>query len=82
MADWREALKAAVSRARFDEPLARHTTFKIGGPADAFVDAGTEDEVLAVLRISREFRVPVFILGWGSNLLVRDGGIEGVAIRL
>ena len=39
MRDWREALKAEVPRVRLDEPLARHTTFKIGGPADAFLDA-------------------------------------------
>lgn len=82
MRDWRAAFKEACPRARLDEPLAPFTTFKIGGPADAFVDAGTPDEVLAVLRAARDAGQPVFILGWGSNLLVRDRGVRGVVLRL
>jgi UDP-N-acetylmuramate dehydrogenase len=82
MRDWREELRTAVPRARLDEPLARYTTFKIGGPADAFVDANNTGEVLAVLRIARSASVPFFILGWGSNLLVRDRGVRGIVLRL
>src|SRR5277367_5930959 len=82
MGDWREELRAAVPRARFDEPLAPYTTFKIGGPADAFADAESPEHVLAVLRIARAAKVPVFVLGWGSNLLVRDRGVRGVVLRL
>ena len=82
MRDWRDDLRKAVPRVRFDEPLARHTTFKIGGPADALVDAENSDEVLAVLRVAREAGVPLFVLGWGSNLLVRDRGVRGVVLRL
>jgi UDP-N-acetylmuramate dehydrogenase len=82
MRDWREDLRTAVPRARFDEPLARHTTFKIGGPADAFVDSNNIDEVLSVLRVVRSASVPFFILGWGSNLLVRDRGVRGIVLRL
>ena len=82
MRDWREELRTAVPRARFDEPLARHTTFKIGGPADAFVDAEGPEEVLGVLRVARVARVPFFVLGWGSNLLVRDRGVRGIVLRL
>jgi UDP-N-acetylmuramate dehydrogenase len=80
--DWREELRTAVPRARFDEPLARHTTFKIGGPADAFVDAHNTEEVLAVLRVARAAGVPFFMLGWGSNLLVKDRGVRGITMRL
>jgi UDP-N-acetylmuramate dehydrogenase len=82
MRDWREELRTAVPRARFDEPLARHTTFKIGGPADAFVDASNTQDVMSVLRVARDAAVPFFTLGWGSNLLVRDRGIRGIVLRL
>ena len=82
MSDWRDELRKAVPRVRFDEPLARHTTFKIGGPADAFIDAENQEEVLSVLRVARAAAVPVFILGWGSNLLVRDRGVRGIVLRL
>ena len=80
--DWRAALKVSVPRAKFDEPLARYTTFKIGGPADAFVDAENVAEVLSCLRISREFKTPLFVLGWGSNILVKDRGVRGITMRL
>lgn len=80
--DWREQLRTAVPRARFDEPLARYTTFKIGGPADAFVDVETREEVLSVLRVARDANVPFFMLGWGSNLLVKDRGVRGIVLRL
>ena len=82
MQDWRERLKTLVPHARFDEPLARHTTFKIGGPADAFVDAKSSDQVLNCLRVARDAGVPFFVLGWGSNLLVRDRGVRGLVLRL
>jgi UDP-N-acetylmuramate dehydrogenase len=82
MRDWREDLKAAVPGARFDEPLARYTTFKIGGPADAFVDASTPAEVLAAAKTARAHSQPVFVLGWGSNLLIRDRGVRGLVLRL
>jgi len=82
MSDWRDQLKALVPDARFDEPLARHTTFKIGGPADSFVDAKNRDEVLSVLRVAAGAGVPLFVLGWGSNLLIRDRGVRGIVLRL
>jgi UDP-N-acetylmuramate dehydrogenase len=82
MRDWREELRTFVPRARFDEPLARYTTFKIGGPADAFVEASSPEEALAVLRVARERGVPLFVLGWGSNVLVKDRGVRGIVLRL
>jgi UDP-N-acetylmuramate dehydrogenase len=81
--DDREALRTAFAdRARFDEPLAPHTWWKIGGPADALVDVHTEDELAAVLRRVFKRRLPMFVLGSGSNLLVGDGGIRGIVLRL
>jgi UDP-N-acetylmuramate dehydrogenase len=82
MQNWREELRTAVPRTRFDEPLSRYTTFKIGGPADAFVDAHNTHDVLSVLRVVRAANVPFFVLGWGSNLLVRDRGVRGIVLRL
>ncbi|MDX6767944.1 MAG: UDP-N-acetylmuramate dehydrogenase [Elusimicrobiota bacterium] len=81
-ADWRKALQAAVPAARLDEPLAPRTTFKIGGPADAFVAARDRAELKAALAVAREAGVPVFVLGWGSNLLVRDKGVRGLVVQL
>jgi UDP-N-acetylmuramate dehydrogenase len=69
-------------RARFDEPLAPFTWWKIGGPADAFVEVTTADELAFVLRRIFKRRLPMFVLGSGSNLLVGDGGIRGIVLRL
>ncbi len=65
-----------------NEPMSRHTTFKIGGNADVFVKVKDENELKTVISLSKNFNVPYFILGKGSNLLVSDKGIEGVVISL
>jgi UDP-N-acetylmuramate dehydrogenase len=67
---------------RTSEPLARHTSFKVGGPAALFAEPRTVEELRAVLSLSREQRVPSFLLGGGTNLLVSDKGFPGVVIRL
>ncbi|MBI1885087.1 MAG: UDP-N-acetylmuramate dehydrogenase [Chloroflexi bacterium] len=66
---------------RRDDPLSRHTTFGVGGPADVYLPVATEEQLRAALRIARSHRVPVFILGSGSNVLVGDGGIRGLVIE-
>jgi UDP-N-acetylmuramate dehydrogenase len=79
----REALRDAFgARARFDEPLAQHTWWKVGGPADAFVEAQTDAELAVVLQRVFKRRLPLFVLGEGSNLLVGDGGMRGIVVRL
>ena len=80
--DWKASLARAFPDARFDEPLSRHTTFRIGGPADAYVAARDGGEVSSLYRFARRAGVPVFVIGWGSNLLIRDGGIRGIVLRL
>lgn len=67
---------------RFDEPMSAHTSFKIGGPADVLIRITSEEEMESALRLSREWNVPVFIMGNGSNLLVRDGGLRGVVLKI
>ena len=79
---WTGDLKRLLPEARLDEPLARYTTFRIGGPADAFVEARSRAELETVLRFCREKGVPLMALGFGSNLLVRDKGVRGVVLRL
>ena len=65
-----------------DEPMSRHTTFRIGGNADYFVKTGNADEVAAVIAVCREYNIPYFILGNGSNLLVSDDGYRGMIINI
>ncbi len=67
---------------RRDEPMAKHTTLRVGGPADVYVEPATEADLAAILKTCGEHGVRFFILGRGSNLLVRDGGFRGVAICL
>lgn len=64
------------------EPLSRHTSFRIGGPADIFVQPGTPAELAGVLTILRDEGIPFFILGSGTNLLASDRGYRGAVIRL
>lgn len=80
--DWRQRLREVCPGAKFDEPLARYTTFKIGGPADAFVEPRSEAELRSVMEAARAARAPLTTIGWGSNLLVRDGGVRGIVLRL
>jgi UDP-N-acetylmuramate dehydrogenase len=70
----------AVAPARRDEPLSRHTTIGIGGPADAFVSPQSADQMREVLTLAHEAGLPVFVLGSGSNIVVGDRGIRGVTI--
>lgn len=76
------ALLAPESVLRRNEPLARRTTLRVGGPAEIYVEPATESELATVLRFCRDRDVSFFLLGRGSNLLIRDGGIRGVVIHL
>jgi UDP-N-acetylmuramate dehydrogenase len=64
------------------EPLAPHTWFHLGGPAEFFAEPHTVEELAALVRRCHDDGVPVRILGGGSNLLVRDDGVNGVVVRL
>ena len=65
---------------RRDEPLSRHTTFGVGGPADLFVTVRDAAGLAMAARAATDSGVPVFVLGSGSNILVADRGIRGVVI--
>jgi UDP-N-acetylenolpyruvoylglucosamine reductase len=79
------ALAAALSPAsvvRADEPLARRTTLRVGGPADVYVEPASEEDLSRLLGLAAERGLPWVLLGRGSNLLIRDGGIRGLVICL
>jgi UDP-N-acetylmuramate dehydrogenase len=81
--DDRDTLQAiAGDRARFDEPLAPYTSWKVGGPADAFVTLDSEAELADLMRWCLRRKMPWWIIGSGSNVLVGDGGIRGIVLRL
>ncbi len=63
-------------------PLARLTTFRVGGPADWLIETRTADEIEAALSVARAEQVPVTLLGGGSNVLIADAGIRGLVIRI
>ena len=64
------------------EPMSRHTTFRIGGPADFYLCPPSTNEVQEIVEICKEEKLPYFVLGNGSNLLVSDKGYRGVVIQL
>ncbi|SMC75761.1 UDP-N-acetylmuramate dehydrogenase [Sporomusa malonica] len=64
-----------------NEPMSKHTTFRIGGPADYLVFPGSVQEVAAVLDAAKRYRVPITVLGNGSNVLVLDRGIRGLVVK-
>ena len=67
---------------RRDEPLAKHTTLRVGGPADVYLEPASEPDLAVVLAYCHERDRQFFVLGRGSNLLVKDGGFRGVVICL
>lgn len=79
-----EKLKAIVGEegeVRLYEPLSKHTTLRVGGPAQFWVEPRTEAAFAELIRLCRGQNLPLFIIGRGSNLLVRDGGIRGVVVH-
>jgi UDP-N-acetylmuramate dehydrogenase len=66
----------------FNEPMKNHTSFKVGGPADVLITPCAYEEVQKVIKLCIKDKMPYYIIGNGSNLLVRDGGIRGIIIKL
>jgi len=79
--DWRRRLPPVRGRLQLDAPLAPYTWLRVGGPADALFLPSDKADLAAFLK-ALDPAVPVVVLGVGSNTLVRDGGVEGVVIRL
>ena len=75
-------LRDVPGRKDFARPLAPLTSIRIGGPADALVRIETVSALRCLQAVAREHAIPLFILGGGSNLLIRDGGIRGIVVLL
>jgi UDP-N-acetylmuramate--L-alanine ligase/UDP-N-acetylenolpyruvoylglucosamine reductase len=73
-----QEIVGADGEVRLYEPLAKHTTLRVGGPAQFWVEPRTEQAFAEIIRMCRQENLPLFVIGRGSNLLVRDGGIRGV----
>jgi len=76
-----ELKRSVAGRVLLEEPLSRHTTFRIGGPADLLVLPANREDIEACLKFSHEKGLPFYILGNGSNLLVREKGVRGLVIK-
>ena len=79
-----EALSAIVGAHQIleNEPMSRHTTFKVGGPADVLFLPESEEQLIQAIAIAKDAGIPCIVIGNGSNLVVRDGGIRGLVIAL
>lgn len=83
MNSWIDALrKMGSERVLINEPMALHTTYRVGGPADVVFFPASEEETAAAVQIAKENNIPCHVFGNGSNLIVRDGGIRGLVIIL
>lgn len=72
--------KLGIENIKYDEPMSKHTSFKVGGNADIFITIQSVEEMLEILKINRG-ELPITIVGNGTNLLVKDGGIRGIVIK-
>lgn len=69
-------------RVRLSEPMSKHTTFKIGGPADYFLTVNNLEELRSILKVAKEYNIALHIIGNGSNILVKDKGVSGIVVKL
>lgn len=65
-----------------NEPMSKHTTFKIGGNADIFIKIRNIDELISIIKLTKEIAQPLHIIGNGSNILVKDNGIRGIVAKI
>ncbi len=82
--EWRERMveELQLKEYVFDLPMSKITSFRVGGPADLVVEAATHEELATVIEYCRREEIPWLLVARGTNLLVRDGGIRGVVVRL
>lgn len=81
-AEVKRALTDKITDTVFDEPMSRHTSFHIGGPAAALLQPSSTEEIKAAIAACKRFGISYFIMGNGTNLLVSDAGYSGVVIKL
>lgn len=82
--EWKQKLDKIVGEmnVKILEPMSKHTTFRIGGPADYYVTPKTQQEVVDIIKLCQQEEMPYYVIGNGSNLLVGDYGYRGVIIQI
>ena len=82
--EFKDRLEEILGRDRvlLQEPMKKHTTFRVGGPADYFVTPESKEDIQRIIALCKEEGVPFYIIGNGSNLLVSDKGYRGVIIQI
>lgn len=80
--NWQTELKNITQNVKYNEPLSQHTSFRIGGPAAALVEAHSVDELKAIIALRERFSLPVMVIGRGTNILFSDAGYKGIIIVL
>ncbi|MBW2220947.1 MAG: FAD-binding protein, partial [Deltaproteobacteria bacterium] len=79
---FKELSKNIKGKILFHVPLSRYTSLRVGGPADIMIYPSDVMELQKVICFSQTQAIPYFVIGRGSNLLIKDGGLKGIAIRL
>lgn len=79
---YRELLELLPGRVRAGELMKKHTTWRIGGPSDIFVDPAGREELRLVVSFAHQRGIPLTVIGNGSNLLVSEGGIRGIVVKV
>src|SRR3990167_9443159 len=77
-----ERLKKELPGVKKDILLKEHTTFKIGGPAEYFLMVKKKEDLIKVIKLAKKLKLPIFIFGGGSNLLVSDEGLKGLVVKI
>lgn len=77
-----EQLKLDSSKVYFDEPMKKYTSFKIGGNAECLIIVSCIEDLKSVLELVNQYNIPLTIIGNGSNLLILDGGIKGITLKI
>ncbi len=80
--NWQAELETITRNVKYNESLSRHTSFRIGGPAAALVEAHSVDELKAIIALREWFSLPVMVIGCGTNILFSDAGYKGIIIVL
>ncbi|MHB1394197.1 MAG: UDP-N-acetylmuramate dehydrogenase [Clostridia bacterium] len=76
------SVKLDIDNILYNEPMKNHTSFKLGGPADIFIEPDNRSELSKAIKSLREHSIPYYIIGNGSNLLVSDKGLRGAVVKI
>jgi len=66
---------------KIDEPMSKHSSFRVGGPAELFLEVDSLQKLQAILEVNKELKLPITVIGNGTNILVKDKGIKGIVIK-